>query len=63
VAHDINMGNAIYKALQCWSKVVFASVVVGSRTPVVVPSRADSKATKLQSIALTVLLMGRGAAK
>jgi phosphate butyryltransferase len=63
VAHDINMGNAIYKALQCWSKVVFASVVVGSRTPVVVPSRADSKASKLQSIALTVLLMGRGAAK
>lgn len=59
LAHDINMGNAIYKALQVWVKVVFAGVVVGSKTPIVVPSRVDSPESKLQSIALAVLLMHR----
>lgn len=57
VAHDINVGNAIYKALQVWCRVVFASVVVGCKRPVVVPSRVDSPASKLQSIALAILLM------
>jgi phosphate butyryltransferase len=57
LAHDINMGNAIYKALQVWVKVVFAGVVVGCKTPVVVPSRVDSPETKLQSIALAMLLI------
>jgi len=59
LAHDINMGNAIYKALQIWVKVVFAGVVVGCRTPVVVPSRVDGPQSKLQSIALAILLMKR----
>jgi phosphate butyryltransferase len=63
LAHDINMGNAIYKALQVWVKVVFAGVVVGSRTPVVVPSRVDSPQSKLQSIALAILLMQRPAGR
>lgn len=57
LAHDINMGNAIYKALQIWVGVVFAGVVVGCKTPVVVPSRVDSPESKLQSIALAILLM------
>jgi phosphate butyryltransferase len=57
LAHDINMGNAIYKALQIWVKVVFAGVVVGCKTPVVVPSRVDSPESKLQSIALAILLL------
>ena len=62
LAHDINMGNAIYKALQVWVKVVFAGVVVGSRTPLVVASRVDSPESKLQSIALAILLMQHRAA-
>ncbi|WP_295426917.1 bifunctional enoyl-CoA hydratase/phosphate acetyltransferase [uncultured Thiodictyon sp.] len=61
LAHDINMGNAIYKALQIWVKVVFAGVVVGCKTPVVVPSRVDSPESKLQSIALAILLMKKKA--
>jgi phosphate butyryltransferase len=56
VVHDINMGNVIYKTLQVWQKMVFASVVVGCRIPVIVPSRADSRQTKLHSIALAVYL-------
>jgi phosphate butyryltransferase len=57
VAHDINMGNAIYKALQVWVHVVMAGVVVGCKVPVVVPSRNDTKASKLQSIASAMSLM------
>lgn len=56
VTHDINMGNAIYKALQVWVKVVLAGIVVGSSSPIVVPSRADSKESKLQAIALAILV-------
>jgi phosphate butyryltransferase len=59
IAHDINMGNAIYKSLQIWVGAVVAGVVVGSKAPVVVPSRADSTASKLQSIGLAMLLMMR----
>ncbi|MBA4386412.1 MAG: phosphate butyryltransferase [Verrucomicrobia bacterium] len=61
LAHDINMGNAIYKSLQIWVKAVMAGVVVGSKTPVVVPSRVDSPESKLQSIGLAILLMSREA--
>ena len=61
VAHDINMGNAIYKALQVWVRVVMAGVVVGSRIPIVVPSRTDSPESKLQSIGLAMHLMMGGA--
>ncbi|OGS27591.1 MAG: hypothetical protein A2297_03515 [Elusimicrobia bacterium RIFOXYB2_FULL_48_7] len=57
VAHDINVGNALYKALGIWSKAVLAAVVAGSKIPIVVPSRADSKETKLHSIALASLLV------
>jgi phosphate butyryltransferase len=59
IAHDINMGNAIYKSLQVWVGVVMAGVVVGSKAPVVVPSRADGTPSKLQSIGLAMLLMMR----
>jgi phosphate butyryltransferase len=57
LAHDINTGNAIYKALQVWVRSVIAGVVVGSKTPLVVPSRTDSPQGKLQSLALAILLM------
>ena len=56
VTHDINMGNAIYKALQVWVKVTLAGIVVGSSSPIIVSSRADSKESKLQSIALAILM-------
>lgn len=56
VAHDINMGNAIYKSLQVWVRAVMASVVVGFKIPVVLPSRTDSRESKLQSIGLAIHL-------
>lgn len=56
VTHDINMGNAIYKALQVWVKVTLAGIVVGSNSPIVVPSRADSKESKLMAISLAIIV-------
>ena len=57
--HDLGMGNILYKALQLWCEPVIASVVVGARIPIVSPSRADSLATKLNSIALAIMIHAR----
>lgn len=59
VAPNIEAGNVLYKALSTLSGCVMASVVVGSRVPVVVPSRGDSDASKFHSIALASVLAAR----
>jgi phosphate butyryltransferase len=59
VMHDIGMGNILYKAMLLWCKPVIAAAVVGARIPIVSPSRADSMETKLNSIALSVMIHGR----
>jgi len=56
VAPDIESGNILYKALNSFLDTTIASVVVGSRVPVVVPSRGDSERSKFASIALAVHL-------
>ncbi|WP_419786080.1 phosphate acyltransferase [Pseudodesulfovibrio sp.] len=56
---DIESGNILYKSLSTLCGRTMASVVVGSRTPVVVPSRGDSDASKFHSIALASLLAQR----
>jgi len=53
---DIESGNILYKALNSFMNITLASVVVGSRVPVVVPSRADSEQSKFASIALAAYL-------
>jgi phosphate butyryltransferase len=55
-APDIESGNILYKALSSLMNLTLASVVVGSRVPVVVPSRGDSEHTKLASLALAAYL-------
>lgn len=55
-APDIESGNILYKALGTLLQTPLASVVVGSRVPVVVPSRSDSGLSKFYSIALASLL-------
>jgi phosphate butyryltransferase len=57
VTHDIHMGNAIYKAIQVWVGAPLASVVIGCAAPIIVPSRADTHASKLLSISLAIQLM------
>lgn len=62
VTPNIEAGNILYKALTTLSGCTMAAVVVGSRVPVVVPSRGDSDASKFHSIALASLLAQRTAA-
>lgn len=56
---NIEAGNILYKSLSTLSGCVMAAVVVGSRVPVVVPSRGDSDASKFHSIALASVLAQR----
>ena len=58
-APEIETANVLYKALQIFCGVTFASVVVGGSKPLAVPSRADSPDSKLMSIALACLLSTR----
>jgi len=57
VMNDIGMGNILYKALLLWVKPTIANVVLGAKAPLVVPSRADSAETKLNSIALAIMIL------
>jgi phosphate butyryltransferase len=56
---EIETANVLYKALQIFCGVTFASVVVGASIPIAVPSRVDSADTKLMSVALACLLSQR----
>ena len=59
LAPNIEAGNILYKSLSTLCNCTMASVVAGSRVPVVVPSRGDSEASKFHSIALASLLARR----
>ncbi|WP_027722242.1 phosphate acyltransferase [Maridesulfovibrio zosterae] len=56
---EIESGNILYKALTTIAGKTFASVVIGSEVPIVVPSRGDSDKSKFNSIALGCYLSGR----
>jgi phosphate butyryltransferase len=49
---QIESGNVLYKALAFLSRSRHAGVIVGARAPIVLTSRADSHAAKLDSISL-----------
>jgi phosphate butyryltransferase len=51
---DIQTGNAIYKTITSFAKARSAALVVGTKVPVVLTSRADSHETKFISIAFGV---------
>jgi phosphate butyryltransferase len=52
---DIETGNVTYKTLVEFAKAKCAAVVLGTKVPVVLTSRADSHETKFMSIALGVI--------
>lgn len=56
---DIEAGNVLYKALVFLAGAENAGVIVGAKAPVVLTSRADSDAAKLNSIALGVLMASK----
>jgi phosphate butyryltransferase len=60
VAPDIEAGNVLYKSLTCFARAESAGIIVGARAPIVVTSRSDSAAGKLNSMALAVLCAAGG---
>lgn len=56
---DIEAGNVLYKALVFLAGGENAGVIVGAKAPIVLTSRADSDAAKLNSIALGVLMASK----
>lgn len=59
LAPDIEAGNILYKSLVFFSKSKNAGVIVGAKAPIILTSRADNEETKLNSIALGVLMSVR----
>ena len=53
---DIEAGNVFYKTLTHFGHATNAGMLVGAKAPVVVPSRGDSAASKLASLALACLM-------
>jgi phosphate butyryltransferase len=51
----IEAGNILYKSLTCLGGAKTAGIILGTRSPVILTSRADSAETKTASIALAVL--------
>lgn len=56
LAPDLAAANILYKGLMFFAKARAAGVVVGTRAPVVLNSRADTDETKLNAIALGVVM-------
>lgn len=56
----IESGNILYKALAFLTRSRHAGLILGARAPVVLTSRADSEAAKLDSIALAALSVMQG---
>ena len=52
---NVEAGNALYKTLTAFANARCAAIVVGTKAPVVLTSRADSHQTKFVSIALGVV--------
>ncbi|MGL5312488.1 MAG: phosphate butyryltransferase [Peptostreptococcaceae bacterium] len=59
LAPDIEAGNILYKSLVFFSKSKNAGVIVGAKAPVILTSRADNEESKLNSIALGVLMAAK----
>lgn len=58
VAPNIEAGNILYKSITYFSKGDVAGLVVGAKVPIILTSRADSEADKLNSIVCAILNLG-----
>lgn len=56
LAPDIEAGNVLYKSLTFLANAKSAGLIVGTKAPIVLTSRADNDEAKLNSIALGVLM-------
>ncbi len=60
LAPNIEAGNVLYKALTFFANAKSAGLIVGTKAPIVLTSRADNREAKLNSIALAVLMASSG---
>jgi phosphate butyryltransferase len=56
---NIDAGNVLYKSLTFLADADSAGIILGTKAPIVLTSRADNKEAKLHSIALGVLLASK----
>ena len=56
---NIDAGNVLYKSLTFLANAESAGIILGTKAPIVLTSRADNKKAKLHSIALGVLLASK----
>ena len=59
VVPDLESGNMLAKQLEYMGQAASAGIAIGARVPIVLTSRADSRATRLASCAIAVLLAHR----
>ena len=59
LAPYIEAGNVLYKALTFLANAKSAGLIVGTKAPIVLTSRADNQESKLNSIALAVLMASK----
>jgi len=55
----IDAGNVLYKCLSFLANAKSAGLIVGTKSPIVLTSRADNEESKLNSIALAVLMASK----
>jgi phosphate butyryltransferase len=60
LAPDIEAANILYRAIVYFAKGESGGIVLGARVPLMLLSRAETAETKVRSIAIGVLLAGRG---
>ena len=60
LAPDLAAGNIFYKSLMYFARARSAGVVVGTKAPVLLNSRADSHQTKINAVALGILMAANG---
>lgn len=59
LAPTIEAGNVLYKALTFLGNAKSAGLIIGTKAPIVLTSRADNEEAKLNSIALAVLMASK----
>lgn len=57
LAPDIEAGNILYKSLTFLGGAASAGIIVGTKAPIILTSRADDKLAKLNSIVLATLIV------
>ncbi|MDE7411778.1 MAG: phosphate butyryltransferase [Paramuribaculum sp.] len=52
---DLEAGNTFYKTISCFSHSTMAGIITGAEAPIVLPSRADTPASKFHSLVLACI--------